>query len=1589
MDGGERPPRADPPSGLLASMFRGGSARAPSGAAAGAGGARPPRQERPSFVSDGSSASLLSSKHHPHANAASDNQDLTAVLPRVQFEGSSRVNLLPSVTLRQPTGPSSHRDSAADHGAGIGRKKSLVRPDRERIDPSHRLYNYRKHAAQFELDGRGVAHSSRTGHTATQGIAFDDDGAVFYGAPSPAATTSALDAAAAIGVHHRGANAPPANAQRTATGAVPGLRRGKSILAREEGMAAPESGLSMFKRGANLRRPNNKLARDGAMPGGAYDRGRLHKQQQRQPMSLWMLYCQTLTLCVPAPVLKCFGLRTKARQHAWREKIGLLSIILLAMAFVGYLTFGFTKSVCGKPELRYKHGRVEGGSMIFHGDVYDLNDFRHPAAPGIAEGTNPLYEGWNTGGMDGSFLFQKVNEKCLDVITPAPGSGIVSDGNRMGWYFPCNVYDQYGTSIVNLTDYAEGTLCHTQTDARRQFSQLKRLGPVYFPWDDLKNSTRNIGVYDGRVKTPLIRSVVLDFSLLNWLNPTQVSYPPLFDQIKNGDESFKSRDITAFMLSSDQRRIAECMIDIIKVGVVDSDSIGCIASDVVLYVSLVVIIGVVAIRFFMAVLFGWFLSWKIGRFPNETYEQRRARAAEIEDWTDDIYRPAPARYRPNVKAQKRSMLPKTSRFTKGDVTKVGAMTNSNSGGYSASSYRKGYTPSVSGNKSMLGMGMRNSPPGSPSGPSASRSSTSLAMSGFNTDSFGRFSDANVCPWPLNDVVPQPPPDYQPFNYPLVHSIMLVTAYSESVEGLRTTLDSLATTDYPNSHKLIMVIADGMVKGSGNKLTTPEIVLGMMKEFVTPPEDVEALSYVAIADGHKRHNMAKVFAGFYEYDNNTVEMSKQQRVPVILIAKVGNPAEVHDAKPGNRGKRDSQIVLMAFLQKVMFDERMTMLEYELFNAIWRCTGVSPDRYETVLCVDADTKIFPDSVSRMVACMVHDPEIMGLCGETKIANKTETWVTMIQVFEYHISHHLTKAFESVFGGVTCLPGCFSMYRIKAPKGGDGYWVPILANPDIVEHYSENVVDTLHKKNLLLLGEDRYLTTLMLRTFPRRKMMFCPQAVCKTVVPDTFRVLLSQRRRWINSTVHNLFELFVVPDLCGVFCFSMRFVVFMELAGTLVLPAAIAFTLYLIVVAIIPGTAKPVLSLILLAIILGLPGVLIVVTSRRVAYLGWMLVYLVSLPIWNFVLPAYAFLHMDDFTWGETRKIVGDDGKVHADKDGNFDSSQIVMKRWADYERERRYKSANQSRDSTYEALHLAGSPHRSASHRYSIVSSTDTYASIASAAGDGFRRGSPSEGSFNPARYPAQLELPAPLAPQATHGISPASSSLHVPSSSSSELASSPDAPFKVSANAAHHTYEYPRYAEGYDSDDLEREGILHHSINSPTLESSPFNPGRPEPFEADSSSRLGRPATASSSSHGGARSDTSPHDSTYSNPFSSGPSNPTHVRAQQQAAALAHKPRGVSLVDDGPVAGADGVRVVQRNRRQSSQQGNLPPSQSSRSRASFGAQLEQHQANILQSQAAAAAAAAASAAATANAAVSPSSSYQGSLPPGAAAPRQHS
>lgn len=42
-----------------------------------------------------------------------------------------------------------------DAASRVARKKSLVRPDREKIEPGHRQWHYRSHVAQMEEEGHG------------------------------------------------------------------------------------------------------------------------------------------------------------------------------------------------------------------------------------------------------------------------------------------------------------------------------------------------------------------------------------------------------------------------------------------------------------------------------------------------------------------------------------------------------------------------------------------------------------------------------------------------------------------------------------------------------------------------------------------------------------------------------------------------------------------------------------------------------------------------------------------------------------------------------------------------------------------------------------------------------------------------------------------------------------------------------------------------------------------------------------------------------------------------------------------------------------------------------------------------------------------------------------------------------------------------------------------------------------------------------------------------------------------------------------------------------------------------------------------
>lgn len=194
----------------------------------------------------------------------------------------------------------------------------------------------------------------------------------------------------------------------------------------------------------------------------------------------------------------------------------------------------------------------------------------------------------------------------------------------------------------------------------------------------------------------------------------------------------------------------------------------------------------------------------------------------------------------------------------------------------------------------------------------------------------------------------------------LYTVLLITCYSEGLDGIRATVESLSKTDYPDERKLLFLIADGLITGSGEKISTPDICLSLMTfdrpEFRNP----EPMPYIAVADGAKQYNRAKVYAGHYgkrkgkkwrihERKLKLHLVCKGHKVPMILVVKCGNPDEEGKPKPGNRGKRDSQLILMNFFSRVTYNDRMTPLDYDLFRKVQYLMGVTPDYFELVLMV----------------------------------------------------------------------------------------------------------------------------------------------------------------------------------------------------------------------------------------------------------------------------------------------------------------------------------------------------------------------------------------------------------------------------------------------------------------------------------------------------------------------------------------------------------------------------------------------------------------------------------------------------------------
>lgn len=424
------------------------------------------------------------------------------------------------------------------------------------------------------------------------------------------------------------------------------------------------------------------------------------------------------------------------------------------------------------------------------------------------------------------------------------------------------------------------------------------LGPLNstatFKNADLVNITRPVG-YDWDQVSALSNYIVLDGQVLN-LNPYIKLHPnpipgdavDLALRTLFATPGTSGRDGTRlFMNRNDIRTAVPCLLQRYGAGRIDKITPGCFVSQLLLYAGLIVVMSLILVRFVMACVFNWFLSGRLAGNPDLSSLNRSAISP--------------------------SVLPEGANVSVDN--------------------RDGTAPwALDGTKK-------------------------LAKPSKSLRSFQSSSSATLTSSTAKDYV-APIMSLAQIGAELF-AVCLVTCYSEGEESLRTTLDSISSTTYSDQRKLLFIVADGMITGAGEKRSTPDICVGLLDadpRFGNPTP----MSYIAVGSGSKQENRAMVYAGhysariFYAVPHDLTDVFHVavagRRTPTVIIVKCGTEQEAaKDKKPGNRGKRDSQLILMNFFSRVTYNDRMTPLDFDLFRKVHVLMGVTPDFFEVCLMV----------------------------------------------------------------------------------------------------------------------------------------------------------------------------------------------------------------------------------------------------------------------------------------------------------------------------------------------------------------------------------------------------------------------------------------------------------------------------------------------------------------------------------------------------------------------------------------------------------------------------------------------------------------
>jgi chitin synthase len=94
-------------------------------------------------------------------------------------------------------------------------------------------------------------------------------------------------------------------------------------------------------------------------------------------------------------------------------------------------------------------------------------------------------------------------------------------------------------------------------------------------------------------------------------------------------------------------------------------------------------------------------------------------------------------------------------------------------------------------------------------------------------------------------------------------------------------------------------------------------------------------------------------------------------------------------------------------------------------------------------------------------------------------------------------------------------------------------------------------------------------------------------------------------------------------------MRFIVMLDLISTILQPVVVIYIGYIIYLLASHSDIVPITSLLLLAAIYGLQAIIFIL-RRKWEMVGYLMIYILAIPVYSFALPLHAFWNMDKFSW-----------------------------------------------------------------------------------------------------------------------------------------------------------------------------------------------------------------------------------------------------------------------------------------------------------------------------------------------------------------------